>query len=158
MSSLHIWSKFVNSRRALRCSGDRTHGSRENNGTVGVETAPRSHEIREARAVRTWQRLRRLGLHFNGYAEYARSCPSSLAESSGTLTNGGDGDSTTMLTQKGARKVVRKAGNNAFEAYRQLCPMYGASDQEGSTGLVRFQDRRRGRPSKRISGTGETIR
>ena len=41
----------------------------------------------------------------------------------------------TMLTLKGARKVVRKAGNNGFEAYRQLCPMYGPSDQEGSTGL-----------------------
>ena len=41
----------------------------------------------------------------------------------------------TMLTQKGARKVVRKAGNNGFEAYRQLCLMYGTSDQESSTGL-----------------------
>ena len=41
----------------------------------------------------------------------------------------------TMLTQKGARKVVGKAGNNGFEAYRQLCLMYGTSDQEGSTGL-----------------------
>ena len=41
----------------------------------------------------------------------------------------------TMLTQKGARKVVRKAGNNGSEAYRQLCLMYGTSDQEGSTGL-----------------------
>ena len=43
-------------------SGDRTHGSRENNGTVGVETAPRGHESRNARAVRIWQRLRKLGL------------------------------------------------------------------------------------------------
>ena len=34
-----------------------------------------------------------------------------------------------------ARKVVRKAGNHGFEAYRQLCLMYGTSDQEGSTGL-----------------------
>ena len=41
----------------------------------------------------------------------------------------------TMLTQKGSRKVVRKAGNNGFEAYRQLCLMYGTSDQEGSAGL-----------------------
>ena len=41
----------------------------------------------------------------------------------------------TMLTQKGARTVVRKAENNGFEAYRQLCLMYGTSDQEGSTGL-----------------------
>ena len=38
-------------------------------------------------------------------------------------------------TKKGAWKVVRKAGNNGFEAYRQLCLMYGTSDQEGSTGL-----------------------
>ena len=41
----------------------------------------------------------------------------------------------TMLPQKGARKVVRKAGNNGFEAHRQLCLMYGTSDQEGSTGV-----------------------
>ena len=34
-----------------------THGSRENNGTVSVETAPRGHESREARVVRTWQRV-----------------------------------------------------------------------------------------------------
>ena len=40
-----------------------------------------------------------------------------------------------MLTKKGARKVVRKAGNNGFEAYRQLCLVCGTSDQEGSTGL-----------------------
>ena len=78
---------------------------------------------------------------------YARSCLSCLAENSETITNSGDGDSTTqtavsnlavlltMLTQKGARKVVRKAGNNGFEANRQLCLMYGTSDQEGSTGL-----------------------
>ena len=45
----------------------------------------------------------------------------------------------TMLTQKGARKVVRKAGNNGFEAYRQLCLMYGTSDQEGSTGPLFVQ-------------------
>ena len=39
----------------------------------------------------------------------------------------------TMLTQKGARNVVRNAGNNGLEAYRPLCLMYGTSDQEGST-------------------------
>ena len=39
----------------------------------------------------------------------------------------------TMLTHKGARKLVRKAGNNGFEAYRQLRLMYGTSDQDGST-------------------------
>ena len=36
-------------------------------------------------------------------------------------------DLLTMLTQKRARKVVRIAGNNGFEAYRQLCLMYGTS-------------------------------
>ena len=30
---------------------------------------------------------------------------------------------------------MRKAGNDGFEAHRQLCLMYGTSDQEGSTGL-----------------------
>ena len=38
--------------------------------------------------------------------------------------------------QKGARKVVRKAGNG-FEAYRQLCLMYGTSDQERQHGTIR---------------------
>ena len=46
----------------------------------------------------------------------------------------------TVLTQKGARKVVRKAGNNGFEAYRQLCLMYGTSDQESSAGLFEIED------------------
>ena len=32
--------------------------------------------------------------------------------------------------------MVRKAGNNGFEAYRQLCLMFGTSDQEGSPGLL----------------------
>ena len=72
----------------------------------------------------------------------------------------------TMLTQKGARKVVRKAGNNGFEACRQLCLMHGTSRSGRQHGIgcanhdlqVRFQERRRGRPSDRISGTGETIR
>ena len=40
----------------------------------------------------------------------------------------------TMLRQKGARKISRKAGNNGFEAYRQLSLMYRTSDQEGSMG------------------------
>ena len=41
----------------------------------------------------------------------------------------------TILSKKGARKILRKPGNNGFDAYRQLCLMYGTSDQEGSTGL-----------------------
>ena len=81
---------------------------------------------------------------FNGIRGYARSCLSCLAEDSETITNSGDGYSTTRTavcniavpphdahTEK-ARKVVRKAGNNGFEAYRQLCLMYGTSDQETS--------------------------
>ena len=31
--------------------------------------------------------------------------------------------------------MVRKAGSNGFEAYRQLCLVYESSDHEGSTGL-----------------------
>ena len=31
--------------------------------------------------------------------------------------------------------MVRKAGNNGFEAYRQLSLMYETSHQEGSTGI-----------------------
>ena len=78
---------------------------------------------------------------------YTRSCLSSPAESSEKVNDSGDGDSTTLtavcnllylltvLTQEGAQKVVRKAGNNGFEVYRQLCLMCGTSDQEGSKGL-----------------------
>ena len=50
-------------------SGDRTHGSREINGTVSVETASRGHGSREVRVVRSWQRHRRLDSTFNGYAD-----------------------------------------------------------------------------------------
>ena len=72
----------------------------------------------------------------------------------------------TMLTQKGARKVVRKAGNKGFEAHRQLCLMYGTLGQEGSTEpfvqimTYKFVSKieRRGRPSERISGTCEANR
>ena len=84
---------------------------------------------------------------FNGYAGTLDPAHLALLKNSETITNSGDGDSTTrtavcllylltMITQKGARKVVRKAENNGFEACRQLCLMYGTSDQEGSTGLL----------------------
>ena len=81
---------------------------------------------------------------FNGYAGTRDPAYRAFLKTARQITNSGDGDSTTrtavcnlltMLTQTGARKVVRKAGNNGFEAYRQLCLMYGTSDQEGSTGL-----------------------
>ena len=84
---------------------------------------------------------------FNGYAgtvDLAHPALLKTARQSPTVVMGtpphGQQSATllyllTMLPQKGARKVVRKAGNNGFEAYRQLCLMYGTSDQEGSTGL-----------------------
>ena len=40
--------------------------------------------------------------------------------------------------QKGARKVVRIAGNNGFEACRQLCLMFGTSDQTWKTVWTNF--------------------
>ena len=83
---------------------------------------------------------------FNGYAgTLDLACPALLktARQSSTLVMATPHEQQsatllyllTMLTQKGARKVVRKAGNNGFEAYRQLCLLNGTSDQEGSTGL-----------------------
>ena len=116
-------------------------------GQSASKPAPRGYDSREVRAVRTWPRLWRLGLHIQRIRGYVRSCLSCLAENSETITNSvmatpphEQWSATllyllTMLIQKGARKVVRKAGNNGFEAYRQLCLMYGTSDQEGSTGL-----------------------
>ena len=50
-------SQMDEMRQVHERGSDRTHRSCENEGTVGVETAPRGHESREARAVRTWQRL-----------------------------------------------------------------------------------------------------
>ena len=99
-------------------SGDRTHGSREINGTVSVETAPRGHESREVRVVRSWQRHRRLGFHVQRIRGYARSCLSSLAEHRETIFNSDDG----QQTQKGVRKVVREVGNNGFRSFRTTVP------------------------------------
>ena len=40
---------------------------------------------------------------------------------------------------------MRNAGNDRFEAYRQLCPVYGTSDHEASTGpLVQIMKRKFG--------------
>ena len=72
----------------------------------------------------------------------------------------------TMLTQKGARKVVRKAGKQRFRSLQTTVldvRNVRSGRQHGTVRTnhdiqVRYQDRRRGRPSERISGTGETIR
>ena len=49
---------------------------------------------------------------FNGYATYARSCRSCLAEDSETVTNSGDGDSTT-------RTAVRDIAVSAHDAHAE---------------------------------------
>ena len=41
----------------------------------------------------------------------------------------------TMLTKKGARKIVRRVPGNGLEAFRQLSRTYGSADKEGTTGL-----------------------
>ena len=72
----------------------------------------------------------------------------------------------TMLTQKGARKVVRKSWKQRFRSLQTTVPdvrNFRSGRQHGTVRTnhdieVRFQVRRRGRPSERISGTGETIR
>ena len=151
--------------------------SRENIGAVGVETAPRGHESRKARAVRTWQRLSRLGFHIQRIRGYTRSCLSCLAEDSETITNSGDGDSTTRTGvcniavpphdahTKGSTKSGKESWKQRFRSLQTTVPdvrNVRSGRQHGTVRAnhdfqVRFQDRRRGRPSERISGTGETI-
>ena len=143
------WSKFVNNRRALRW-------------TQRWQDSPKPWEQWDSRcrnrAQKTWGSGSQSRTHlaktlttgiftFNGYAgtldsaypallKTARQSPTVVMatppheQQSPTLPY-----LLTMLTQKGARKVVRKDGNNGFVAYRQLCLMYGTSDQEGRTGL-----------------------
>ena len=41
---------------AMNAAVTRSHGSGEIDGTVGVETAPRGHDSRKTRAVRTWSK------------------------------------------------------------------------------------------------------
>ena len=67
-SSRHRWSTSTVIKHCDERSSVGTRWSRENDGTVGVETVPRGHESWKARAVRTWQRLWRLDFTFNGYA------------------------------------------------------------------------------------------
>ena len=112
---------------------------------------------------------------FNGYA---RSCLSCLAENSETITNSGDGDSTTRtafcnLTVPSHDAHTERSTESREESWKQrfrslqttvpdvLNVRSGRQHRIVRTNhdvQVRFQDRRRGRPSERISGTGETIR
>ena len=69
---------------------------------------------------------------------YARSCLSCLAENIETITNSGGGDSTTRTavcnlavlahdayTERSTESGEESWKHNGFEAYRQLCLMYG---------------------------------
>ena len=155
-----------------------TRGSRENNGTVGVETAPGGHESRKARAVRTWQRLWRLGFHIQRIRGYARSCLSCLAEYSETIANSGDGDSTTRTAvcnlavlahgahterstesrEEGWKQRFRSLPTTVLDVRNvRSVRQHGTIRANHDDLQVCFQDWRRGRPSERISGTGETI-
>ena len=111
---------------------------------------------------------------FNGYAgTFDPAYPALLNTERETVTNSGDGDSATrtavcnpccaftMFTWKGPRKVVRKVGNNRFGSLRTSVPDVRnvRSGRQHGTGScksdvqVRFQDRRRGRPSETIFWT-----
>ena len=148
MSSLHSWLKFVNSRRALRWP-QRWQDSRK--------PRERWDSRGRNRAKRTWVSgsQSRTNLAKTLTTGTSRSTDTRVRSILPVLSCWKQRDNhqqwwwrlhhtnstatllylLTMLTQKGAGKVVRKAGNNGFEAYRQLCLMFGTSDQEGSTGL-----------------------
>ena len=108
---------------------------------------------------------------------YARSCLSSLAENSETITNSGDGDSTTRTAvcnlavpahdahTERSTESREESWKQRFRSLQTTVPdvrNFRSGRQHGTVRAihdvqVRFQDRRRGRPSERISGTGETI-
>ena len=109
---------------------------------------------------------------------YARSCLSCLAENSETITNSGDGDSTRRTAVSNlavpthdahterSTESREKSWKQLFRSLQTTMPdvrNVRSGRQHGTVRAnydiqVRFQDRRRGRPSERISGTGETIR
>ena len=85
-----------------------------------------------------------------------------ITENSETMTSSGDGDSTT-------RTAVCNFAAPSHDAHTERSTTVPdvrnvrSGRQHGTVRThhdvqVRFQDRRRGRPSERISGTGETIR
>ena len=76
------------------------------------DTRPRLENKRVGKPVHAWQRLRRLGLHFQRICWYARSCVSGPAESSETVNDSGDGNSTT-------RTAVRDIAVSAHDAHAE---------------------------------------
>ena len=77
---------------------------------------------------------------FKGYAGTLDPAYPAFAENSETITNSGDGDSTTRtavcnLAVPSHDAHTERSPESRFEAHRQLRLMYGTSDPEGSTGL-----------------------
>ena len=118
------------STNAAKRGRDRTHRSCENDGTVGVKTA----EDMRVGVPEPYV----LGQDSDDWGSTLNGSTGTLDPAHPNLLNARQ--STTVViataphdrslqhcctfsrcTQKGARKVVRKAGNNGFEAYRQLC-------------------------------------
>ena len=118
------------------------------------------------------------GFHIQRIRVYARSCLSCLAENGETVTNSGDGDSTTRTAvcniavpphdahTEGSTKSGEKSWKQRFRSLQTTVldvRNVRSGWQHGTIRAnydiqVRVQDRRRGRLSERISGTGETIR
>ena len=115
-----------------------------------------------------------LDFTFNGYAN-TLACLSSLAESSETITNSGDGDSTARTavcnlavsshdahTERSTESRV-ESWKQRFRSLQTTVPGVRNVRSGRQHGIVRanhdiqvrFPDRR---PSARISGTGETMR
>ena len=178
-SSRHRWLKLRST--VIKHCGERssvgTLWSRENNGIVGVETAPRGHESRKSRAVRTWQRLWRLG--FSHSTDTRVPLDPAYLENSETVANRWwwrlhHTNSNLRLYCTYSRcshrrehgkwwgkldTTVSKLGHTTMPDVRNVRSgrQYGTIRANYDI-QVRFQDWRRGRPSERISGTGETIR
>ena len=139
-------------------------------GTVCGETAPRGYESRKARAVRTWQRLWRLGFHIERIRGYARSCLSCLAEDSETIANSADGDSTTRTAvcniavpphdahTELSTESCENSWKQRFRSLQTTVPNVRNVRSGRQHGIIRanhdlqvwFQDWRRGRPSEWI--------
>ena len=126
MSSLHEWKKFVNSRRTPRWT-QRWQDSRK--------LRERWESRCRHRAERTWESESQSRTHLvktsttgTSRSTDTRVCSILLSPPCWKQRDNHQQwwwrlhhMNITMLTQKGARKVVRNAGNNVFEAYRQLC-------------------------------------
>ena len=127
--------------------------------------------------VRTWQRFGRPGLHVQRIRGYTRSCLSCFAENSETTTNSGDGDSTTLTAvfniavHPHDAHTERSTGSGEGSWKKRFWKLKDNCDARNVRSgrqqrIIRanhalqvwFQHWRRGRPSERISGTGETIR